>query len=57
MGSRTLSKRLERLETRMMPASEPLVLEIQFVSADGSVEDGPRFVVPSPGVRLGKKPM
>lgn len=35
---RTLMTRLERLETRMMPAGEPLVYEIQFVSAvDGSI--------------------
>jgi hypothetical protein len=38
MIGRTGSKRLERLETRMMPAGEPLVYEIQFVSAvDGSI--------------------
>ena len=37
MGSRTLSKRLERLETQIMPAGEPIVIEIQFVSADGSI--------------------
>ena len=38
MTSRTLSKRLERLETRMMPAGEPLVMEIEFISAvDGSI--------------------
>jgi hypothetical protein len=33
MIGRTLAKRLERLETRMIPAGEPLVYEIQFVSA------------------------
>ena len=33
MTSRTLSRRLERLEARMIPAGEPLVYEIQFVSA------------------------
>jgi hypothetical protein len=38
MTSRTLSKRLARLETRLMPATEPLVYEIQFISPeDGSV--------------------
>lgn len=37
MGSKTLSKRVEQLETRMMPAGEPIFIEIQFVSADGSI--------------------
>src|ERR1035437_4583100 len=41
MASRNLSKRLERLEERMLPAGEPLILQIQFVSPDGTVEDGP----------------
>ena len=41
MTSRTLSKRLERLETRMMPTDEPLVVQIQYVSPEWSVEDGP----------------
>ena len=55
--TRTLSKRLERLETRMMPTDEPLVVQIQFVSPDGSVEDGPRISVPGAGGRrVGKGP-
>jgi hypothetical protein len=38
MTSRTLSNRLARLETRLMPATKPLVYEVQFISAeDGSV--------------------
>jgi hypothetical protein len=38
MTNRILSKRLERLETRMKPTCEPLVYEIQFVAAvDGSI--------------------
>ena len=41
MTCRTLSKRLQRLETRMMPAGEPLVIQVQYVSPDGSVEDAP----------------
>ena len=57
MGSRTLSKRLERLETRIIPAGEPLVVQIQYVSPDGSVEDGPRISVPGAGGRrVGKRP-
>ena len=55
MGSRTLSKRLERLETRMMPAGEPVVIQVQYVSPDGSVRDGPRISVSGAGGRrLGK---
>jgi hypothetical protein len=57
MIGRTLSKRLERLETWMMSAGEPLVLQIQFVSPDGSVKDGPWISVPgAAGRRLGKEP-
>ena len=51
MTSRTLSKRLERLETRMVPAGEPLVIQIEFVSPDGSVEEGPRITVQGAGGR------
>ncbi len=55
MGSRTLLKRLARLETRMMPAGEPVVIQVQYVSPDGSVEDGPRINVPGfGGRRVGK---
>jgi hypothetical protein len=36
MTSRTLSKRLERLETRIIPAGESLVGQIQYVSPDGA---------------------
>jgi hypothetical protein len=49
MGSRTLLKRLKQLETQMMPAGEPLVIQVQFVSPDGSIEDGPRISVPAAG--------
>jgi hypothetical protein len=41
MITRNLSRRSERLETRLMPAGEPLVIEVQFVSSDGSVADRP----------------
>jgi hypothetical protein len=54
MISRKLNTRLERLETRMIPEGEPLVLQIQFVSSDGTVEDGPRFCVPGAGRRRGE---
>ncbi len=34
MISRSLSQRLKRLEARAMPAGEPMVIEVQFVSTD-----------------------
>jgi hypothetical protein len=38
MTSRTLSKRLERLETRIRLSGEPWTMEIDFVSAvDGTI--------------------
>ena len=33
MISRCLAKRLKRLEVRTMPAGDPMVIEVQFVSA------------------------
>jgi len=51
MITRNLSRRLERLETRLMPAGEPLITQVQFVSPDGSVRDGPVFTIPGAGGR------
>ena len=34
MISRNLSQRLKRLEARAMPAGEPMVIEVQFVSVE-----------------------
>ena len=34
MTRKTLSKRLERLETRLAPEGEPLLIHIQFVSPE-----------------------
>lgn len=45
MISSKLAKRLERLEARLAPAGEPHVIQIVFVSTDGSSRDGPRFVL------------
>jgi hypothetical protein len=49
MINRALSKRLERLETRLASEGEPLLIQIQYVSPDGTVEDGPVVTVPAPG--------
>ena len=38
MISRNLSRRLEPLEIRLMPASDPLVINVRIISsADGSI--------------------
>jgi hypothetical protein len=42
---RNLAHRLKRLEARMTPLDAPRVLQIRFVSSDGSVPDGPRFML------------
>ena len=42
----------------MMPVGEPLIIQVQYLSPDGSVEDGPRISVPGAGgrrVRRGKR--
>jgi hypothetical protein len=49
MRSRTLSNRLERLETRLAPEGEPFLIQIQFVSPDGTIKDGPVFTVQAAG--------
>jgi hypothetical protein len=44
-----LLKRLEELECRILPEDEPVVIQIVFVSSDGTKEDGPRFGVQGAG--------
>ena len=51
MISRNLARRLKMLESRFVPNGEPLVIQVQFVSLDGSHVDGPRFTVPRAGGR------
>ncbi len=34
MINRNLSQRLKRLEAHVMPAGEPMVIDVRFVSAD-----------------------
>jgi hypothetical protein len=43
MINRTLSKRVQKLEARLIPTDEPMVIHIKYVSPDGTVEDGPRI--------------
>jgi hypothetical protein len=56
---RNLSQRLKRLEARAIPAGEPMVIEVQFVSAEkvvtGSllVEIGPGLLAPPRAAKPG----
>jgi len=45
MISKSLTRRLKDLEARIAPAAEPLIIQITYVSPDGSEEDGPRIEV------------
>jgi hypothetical protein len=38
MMNRNLARRLERLEARLLPATEERVLRLNLVSADGEIE-------------------
>jgi hypothetical protein len=49
---RNLTRRLEELEARIAPDTEPLMIQIVYVSPDGSEEnDGPPIEVPMPATR------
>ena len=51
MISTKLSARLERLESRFIPAGEPKVLQVEYVMPDGSLRKGPTYTIPaSPNV-------
>jgi len=47
MISSKLSARLERLESRFLPDGEPIVLQVMYISPDGSSREGPRIEVPA----------
>jgi len=42
MINRSLSKRVQKLEARLILTDEPMVIQIVYVSPNGSVRDGPR---------------
>jgi len=44
--TKTLQRRLERLEEQVMPAGEPTVLQIVSVDSAGKRENGPTFEIP-----------
>ena len=57
MINRSLSKRLQKLEARLIPPKEPRVLQVRYVSPDGSVRDGPLYQIGNfrpPGTRFRK---
>ena len=41
--SRNLSKRVQKLEARLIPTDDPMVIRIKYVSPDGTVKDGPQY--------------
>jgi hypothetical protein len=43
MIGRTLSRRVQKLEARLAPSGEPIIIQIKYVSPDGMVRDGPRI--------------
>jgi len=51
MIRRNLTRRLEELEARIAPAAEAVIIQITYVTPDGSEEDGPRIVVQQPAGR------
>ena len=53
MINKTLSRRLEELESQLLPepTTEPIVIQIVYVSPDGSTEDGEKFTIQNPGPR------
>ena len=53
MTSKNLARRLKSLEDQILleQPSEPIVIQIVYVSSDGSTEDGERFIIANPGPR------
>ncbi len=59
MINKTLARRLEQLEERMLPTGEPMIINIVYVNPDGSVDGEPlRVEIPAcgPAQRPGWKP-
>src|ERR1700722_11689080 len=47
MMSKTLARRLERLEAETLPVGEPKVIQTVYVSPGGKREAGPRIEIPA----------
>jgi hypothetical protein len=54
MIGRTLSKRVRKLETRLIPTEEPHVIHITYVSPDGTRTDG--YTVGGPSEHASAQP-
>ncbi|SPE42348.1 hypothetical protein SBA3_520029 [Candidatus Sulfopaludibacter sp. SbA3] len=54
VNKRNLARRLEELKSRLLPEmpTEPLVVQIVYVSPDGTSEDGERITITNPGPRV-----
>jgi hypothetical protein len=44
---RNITRRLERLEEETLPVGDPMVIQIIYVSGDGTRENGPRYEIPA----------
>lgn len=44
---RNIIRRLERLEELTVPVGEPTVIQVVFVSSDGTEAEGPRVEIPA----------
>jgi hypothetical protein len=44
---KNITRRLERLEEETKPVGEPKVIQVVFVSPDGTEKDGPRYEIPA----------
>jgi len=55
MSIKNLSRRLEQLEVLLRPADDPLIIQLCYVSSDGSVVDGPQYRVPCGLGRQGRR--
>jgi hypothetical protein len=57
MTNKTLARRLERLEARLLPATEERVIILNLVSADGEIVDTSKIKLYSgpPLVRKGRR--
>ncbi len=54
MTGKNLARRLKSLEDQLLPEqpNEPIVIQIVYVSPDGSSEDGERFTITNPAPRV-----
>jgi len=53
MISRRTTRRLEAIEARLAPSAELMIVQIVYVTPDGTTEAGPQYEIPmhAPGHR------